>query len=166
MVKDKKPLYQIFLRLYSAQKQWDKAIHYAELLYASEPEAPGAFTTMAQLYEKKGDMAGAEKKWLTALEKSGSNPDIVLLYTQFLLRQKKISKAENILRTQLEKDPSNLKIRLSLAELLAGTRRGDEALEVIEAGYSDDMEKPARLALTDEEAKINFGLGRFDRPGN
>ena len=162
-VKDKQPIYQIFLRLYSTQKQWDKAIHYAELFYASEPEAPGAFTTMAQLYEKKGDIATAEKKWLTALEKSDNNPEILLLYAQFLVRQKKVEQAEHILKIHLEKDPANLKIRLALARLLAGTRRGDEALQLLKTGYSDDMEKPAMLALVDEEAKINFDLGRFDK---
>ena len=163
MVKDKESLYEAYLRLCTAQKQWDRAIHYAELYYDTEAETPGALITLAQLYEKKGDISRAEKKWLKALEKSNDNPEIVLLYTQFLVRQKKTDEAEHILEARLEKDPSDLNIRLALARLLSGTKRGDKALTILKAGYSDDMEKPVRLALIDEEAKINFNLGRFDR---
>ncbi len=162
-VKNKRSIYKELITLYSAEKQWDKAIHYGELLYANSPESASTCVTMAQLYAKKGDMEGAEKKWKKALELSKGATNVLLLRAQFLIMEKQIDRAEQELREALQQHPQNTKLRIALARLLANTKRGDKALELLEAGISEDMKKPARIRLMDEEARINFGLGRFDK---
>ncbi len=164
-VQEKSALYQTFIGIYAANGDWDKAIHYAELYYQSVPGANtsvASYLTLAQLYAKKGDLKNAEKQWEKAIKAAPDNTDILIRYAQFLAGNKKIEQAEKFLRERLNKK-DDIKLRVALAKLLAGTRRGDEALELLKAGYSDSLEKPQRIALLDEEASINLGLGRMDK---
>ncbi len=165
-VKEKTPVYKSLMKMYAAQKKWDRALEYARLYYDSKPEnvpPASSHATLAQLYARMGKIDDAEKEWAQALELSGYDRELVITYAQFLIRQKKIDKAKEFLKKQLSANPDDTELRISLAKILASTNEGDEALQLIQQGYDEKLEKPERLKLLDTEALINFRLGRFDR---
>ncbi len=163
---DKKPFLSTLLAVYSAGQEWDKAIDTAKEIAAFTPENPSIYITLAHLYEKKGDMAGAQAQWKKAMDVSKDSPGVILSYVQFLVRNKRIEEARELLEFNLKKDPSNLDYRITLARLLTTTGKGKKGLALLDEVKAKDLKTPERLALMRERARINLALGRPDKAGS
>ncbi len=160
---DKKPFLSTLLAVYSAKKEWNKAIGTAKEIAAFAPENPTIYITMARLHEKKGEMTDAEAQWKKAMEVSKDSPRVILSYVQFLVRNKRIGEARNLLEFNLKKDPSRLDYRITLARLLTATGKGQKGLALLDEVNAKELKTPERLALMREKAKINLALDRADK---
>lgn len=130
-------------------KQWDKALAAIDRLDKKQPNDPLVPNLRGAVSLGKGDTAGARKQFDAALSLDPKFYASVSNLAALDLREKKVDDAKKRYTTLLEKDPTNIRAMLTLAQITADT--GGDKKQVLEwlkkAREADKTSVPATLGL-------------------
>lgn len=126
--------------------QIDEAIADIREALNDQPKASDLLLLLGAAYERGGKMELAERQYADASKSSGFNPAATLRYVGFLQRKGDPSQAESVLTEAANKNPGNLQILTSLAQVRLSRRNWAGARAVADALAN----KPANRALAEE----------------
>lgn len=95
----------------------DAALGYFEKFLSSGGKDPGIYYTVADIYQKKGDMTKAMATLDKAIEINPDNKDLKAEKTNMLLRSGKTEEAIETLKAAVQKEPSNIQNLIILGTL-------------------------------------------------
>ena len=75
----------------------------------------------------------ADRQYADALKSSGSNPDVALQYVAFLQRRGDAAHAEDVLTDVVGRNPNNLQVLSSLAQVRLSRKNWAGALAIADA---------------------------------
>jgi tetratricopeptide (TPR) repeat protein len=113
--------------------QFDSAISDLREALNDQPKSVELLSLMAVAYERSGKGELADRQYADAVKSSNANPDIVLRYVAFLQRKGDVARAEEILTDAANRNPSNLKILSSLAQVRLSRQNWSGALAIADA---------------------------------
>jgi Flp pilus assembly protein TadD len=114
---------------YSQQGQFARAATFEEK-YANSPKAdPEAGLRTAELYQRAGDKASAERVLKQVWEHRGSDPTAAFSYAQILLERMDFADAENAVASAIEAHPDNAQLILVKGVASYGQRRFSAAID-------------------------------------
>lgn len=112
------------------QGNFDSAIADLREALNDQPKSVQLLLLMAAAYERSGKNELAERQYADALKASGSNPDVALRYVAFLERRADTAHAEKILTEVAGRNPRNIQILASLAQIRIAQKNWPGALAV------------------------------------
>lgn len=112
------------------QGQFDAAISDLREALNDQPKQTDLLLLMAASYERSGKNELAERQYADALKASGFNPNVGLKYIAFLQRRNEVAHAEEILTEIAERNPRNLEVLGSLAQIKLSQKNWAGALAV------------------------------------
>ena len=115
------------------QGQFDTAIADLREALNDQPKSPELLTLMAIAYERSGKNELAERQFADALKSSSLNPNVGLQYVGFLRRRGDNAHAENVLTEIAARNPRNIQILSTLAEVRLAQKNWPGALAVADA---------------------------------
>ena len=136
--------------------QLDDAITDLRQALNDQPQSPELMTLLALAYERGGSIDLAEKQLSSATRTSGYAPAIGLNYVAFLTRRGNIAAAEDVLTELATRNPRNIDVLTSLAQVRLSRQNWIGANEVAEAikrlgARGDTAEQIKAAALTGEK---------------
>src|ERR1017187_4180812 len=136
--------------------QLDDAIADLRQALNDQPQSPELMTLLALAYERSGSIDLAEKQLSNATRTSGYAPAIGLNYVSFLTRRGNIAAAEDVLTELATRNPRNIDVLTSLAQVRLSRQNWIGANEVAEAikrlgAQGDTTEQIKAAALADEK---------------
>ena len=99
------------------QGKLDAAITDLRQALNEQPHSPQLMMLLALAYERSGSIDLAEKQLASATKASRFAPEVGLNYVAFLLRRGNIAAADDILTELANRNPTNLKVLTSLAQV-------------------------------------------------
>ena len=112
--------------------QIDNAISDLREALNDQPKSSELLVLMATAYERSGKNELADRQYADALKSSGLNVAITLQYVAFLQRRGDAAHAEDVLAEALTRNPNNLQILASLAQVKLGRQNWNGALATAE----------------------------------
>jgi cellulose synthase operon protein C len=112
--------------------QLDSAISDLREALSDQPKSAELLTLLAVAYERAGKNELADRQYADAL-KSTPSPDVALRYVAFLQRRGDAARAEQILTDIAARNPNNLQILSSLAQVRLSRQNWTGALAVADA---------------------------------
>jgi len=141
------------LRLRAAIKidkgQLDEAISDLRDALNDQSKSPELLMLLATAYERGGKNELADRQYADALKSSGQNPSIALQYVAFLQRRGEATRAEEILTEAANRNPNNMQILSSLAQVRlaqknwTGASAIADAIERSDRGLADQIRAAA-----------------------
>jgi len=123
------PVDHALASFYTQQGQLARAAAWEEK-YSDSPKAdPQAALRTAELYQRAGDPANAERVLKTLWEKRGAEPLVAFSYAQELLRKLDFTGAENAVSKALAANPKDPQLVLVIGVAHYGERRFPEAID-------------------------------------
>lgn len=114
------------LRLRAARRidsgQFDGAISDLREAINEQPKSFDLLMLMATAYERSGKVELADRQYADALKSSNFNPEVVLRYVAFLQRRSDSTRAEEVLADAVGRNPTNVQLLSSLAQVKMGRR--------------------------------------------
>jgi tetratricopeptide (TPR) repeat protein len=95
-----------------------------------QPKSPDLLVMLAVAYERGGKPELADRQYADALKASNSNPNVALRYATFLQRKGDADHAEDMLTQALVRNPSNLQLLASLAQVRLRLQNWSGALAI------------------------------------
>ena len=114
------------------QKQYDSAISDLREALNDQPKSTNLLMLMALAYERSGKNELAARQYADALNASGQNPNVALRYVGFLQRLGDLSHAEDVLTQALDRNPNNVQLLVTLAQIRLGRKNWAGALSLAE----------------------------------
>ena len=133
-------------------KDFRKRLKKLERMTRGVPSFPGPWMALAGMEEDAGNIRGAERDYLKALQVSDRWAGPVLAYAEYLVFRQRISDAVALLRTGLSTQPDNPAIVSALAEALQ-TQAPDEALRLWDGITQRD---PERVDIAFKAASLEY----------
>ena len=140
--------------------EFDSAIIDLRTALDNSPNLPEALVVMAAAFEKQGSISSASAELANAYEASNRAPNITRLFAAFLVRQKDLARAEEVLVQSLATFPGNVdnlkllaRVRLSMQDW----RGAEEIAQVLESigDNNSDVDQIRSDAYS--------GLGEYER---
>jgi len=97
--------------------QFDSAISDLREALNDQAKSPELLVLLAVAYERSGKSELADRQYADALKSSGLNPAVALQYVAFLQRKGDAAHAEDVLTEVASRNPNNLQILSSLAQI-------------------------------------------------
>ncbi len=94
------------------------------------PQNPRILTVLAQAHERNGSRGLAQERLALAVRASNSGIEESLRYAEFLMRDEKITLAEEVLKDAVLANPGSIRIRGALSKLFLSQSKWREALEM------------------------------------
>jgi tetratricopeptide (TPR) repeat protein len=113
--------------------QIDSAVSDLREVLNDQPKSPELLMLLAVAYERSGKNELADRQYADALKFSGSNPDVGLRYVAFLQRRGDASHAEDVLTEVSSRNPTNLQVLSSLAQIKLTRQNWTGALAVADS---------------------------------
>jgi len=144
------------------QGQLDNAIADLREALADQPKSPSLLLLMATAYERNGKPELADRQYADALKASGSDPSIGLRYVAFLQRQGSIAQADDVLTEVANRNPRNIEILSTLAQIRLSRQNWAGALAISDAirgvgndaGVADQIKAAALAGQNKIDASI------------
>jgi len=142
--------------------QLDNAIADLREALADQPKSPSLLLLMATAYERNGKPELADRQYADALKASGSDPAIGLRYVAFLQRQGSIAQADDVLTEVANRNPRNIEILSTLAQIRLSRQNWAGALAIADAirgvgndaGVADQIKAAALAGQNKIDASI------------
>ena len=115
------------------QKQFDSAIADLREALNDQPKSSDLLMLMAQAYERSGKNELADRQYADALKASAQNPNIALQYGAFLQRRGDLSHAEDVLTPVADRNPNNIQLLLTLAQIRLNRKNWTGALALADS---------------------------------
>lgn len=112
-------------RLALEEKNYDAAISDLRTVLRDDPNSASVSLMLANAYERSGSVELAEEQYAKAFEVGKFSSNFGLPYTQFLVRNKQVERAEKVLEKILDANPNDAYAMRALAQ--AKITRGDFA---------------------------------------
>jgi len=112
--------------------QLDAAISDLREALNDQPKSPELLMLLAVAYERGGKNELADRQYADALKSSNLNPNVALRYVAFLQRRGDAARAEDILTEVSARNPNNLQVLSSLAQIRLSRQNWSGALAVAE----------------------------------
>ena len=117
---------------YLKLKQPDKAETFVASVLKANPDNPEAHVLMGLTNLAKGDQERAVQSFKTAIERAPKSGSGYMALSDFYVRQNQLDAAQNVLKSGLEQNPRNFRLRLSLASVLETQGNVDGAISEYE----------------------------------
>ena len=115
------------------QKQYDSAISDLREALNDQPKSTDLLMLMALAYERSGKNELAARQYADSLKASEQNPNVVMRYVGFLQRLGDLPHAEDVLIQALDRNPKNLQLLATLAQIRLARKNWAGALSLAEA---------------------------------
>jgi predicted Zn-dependent protease len=146
--------------------QLDDAIADLRQALNDQPQSPELMTMLALAYERSGSIDLAEKQLSNATRTSGYAPAIGLNYVSFLTRRGNIAAAEDVLTELATRNPRNIDVLTSLAQVRLSRQNWIGANEVAEAikrlGARGDTAEQIKAAALAGEKKYDQSISLLE----
>ena len=146
--------------------QLDDAIADLRQALNDQPQSPELMTMLALAYERSGSIDLAEKQLSNATRTSGYAPTIGLNYVAFLTRRGNIAAAEDVLTELATRNPRNIDVLTSLAQVRLSRQNWIGANEVAEAikrlGARGDTAEQIKAAALAGEKKYDQSISLLE----
>ena len=120
-------------------------------------------TGVARLEQRLGRIEPALKAGRDLLEAAPGNPEHYEFFAQLCFQLGKSEEGLDALRRAVRVNPADTKIILTLADNLATSFRGEEALEMYWRAYEKSPTLDEKVGVVAKLAEISIPLGKFDR---
>ena len=145
------------------RNEFDNAISDLREALNNQPKAPQLLLLMASAYERSGKPELADRQYADATKSSGFDPAVALRYVAFLRGQKNLSQAEDILRDAAARNPRNLQVLSTLADVRLARNNWAGALAVADtvraagdsSGLADRIKAAALAGQNKPEASLS-----------
>ena len=148
------------------QGQLDDAIADLRQALNDQPRSPELMTMLALAYERSGSIDLAEKQLATATKTSGFAPIIGLNYVAFLTRRGNAAAAEDVLTELATRNPRNIDVLSSLAQVRLSRQNWIGAEQVAEAikrlGARGDTAEQIKAAALAGEKKYDQSISLLE----
>jgi Tfp pilus assembly protein PilF len=122
-----------------------------------DPDSYRAHLVLADIAKDSGDTAKAEAEYAKAAETGASDPEVQLIYIQFLESIKKDSRAVDGARAAVARFPTNAKLNLELGQLLLKAGEPKTAASCFQRSLAADPDLiAARVGLADSYSATGF----------
>ncbi|MEM8935519.1 MAG: tetratricopeptide repeat protein, partial [Pseudomonadota bacterium] len=138
--------------LHIDQAAYDEAVGDLRAALGYNPDAFKASILMAAAFEQQGETAFAEAELVRAYEASGKEPVVASAFAKFLVRSKKLERAEQILVGALAAHPRNLETLSLLGRVRLdqqdwhGAQEVAKILQALNAGNAAPVAETLRLS--------------------
>ena len=99
------------------RNQYEPAINDLRTALNDQPRAVDLMVLLATAYERSGSIELAEKQYTDAMRASSYNPEVGLSYVAFLQRRGSMQRAEDVLTDLAARQPNNVQILSTLAQI-------------------------------------------------
>jgi len=123
-----------------------------------QSSSPELLLALALAYEQGGKLELADRQYADALKNSNLNPGIALRYVAFLQRGGNAARADDVLTEVAARNPGNLQVLTSLAQVKLGRQNWPAAMTVAQAIASN---KDGRVIADQIKAAALAGQQRF-----
>jgi len=113
------------------------------------PQNPRILTVLAQAHERNGSRGLAQERLALAVRASNSGIEESLRYAEFLMRDEKITLAEEVLKDAVLANPGSIRIRGALSKLFLSQSKWREALEMAD-GLAAATQNPRAQQIAQE----------------
>jgi cellulose synthase operon protein C len=146
--------------------QLDDAIADLRQALNDQPRSPELMTLLALAYERSGSIDLAEKQLASATKESGFAPSIGLNYVTFLTRRGNITAAEDVVIELATRNPRNINVLTSLAQVRLSRQNWIGANEVADAikrlGAQGDTAEQIKAAAFAGEKKYDQSISLLE----
>ena len=146
--------------------QLDDAIADLRQALNDQPQSPELMTLLALAYERSGSIDLAEKQLASATKASGFSPIIGLNYVAFLTRRGNAAAAEDVLTELATRNPRNIDVLSSLAQVRLSRQNWIGAEQVAEAikrlGARGDTAEQIKAAALAGEKKYDQSISLLE----
>lgn len=139
--------------------QTDAAIADLREALNDQPKSPELLILLGIAYERGGKNELADRQYADALKASNLNANVALRYVAFLQRRKDASRAEDVLLQVSNRDPNNLQILSSLAQVRLSRQNWPGALAL---AASLPQSKEGQVLAGQIRAAALEGQNKFD----
>ena len=144
------------------QGQFDNAIADLREALNDQPKSPELLLVLATAYERSGKPELADRQYADALKSSGQSPAVGLRYVAFLQSQGNIAQAEQVLGDIAGRNPGNLQILTTLAQIRLARQNFAGALAVADviraagnnSGIADQIKAAALAGQNKPDASL------------
>lgn len=160
IAKDRRNLGALRLRAALAldKGQTDNAIADLREALNDQPKSPELLLALALAYEQGGKQELADRQYADALKNSNFNPDVALRYVAFLQRRGDAARADDVLTEAAGRNPGNLQILSSLAQIKLSRQNWPAAMSIAQAMSSN---KESKVTADQIRAAAYAGQQRF-----
>lgn len=123
------PVDHALASFYTQEGQLARAAAFEEKYSASPKADPQAGLRTAELYQRAGDQANAERVLKAVWDKRGTEPLVAFTYAQMLLHKLNFTGAENAVSKALAANPKDPQLVLVMGVAHYGERRFPEAID-------------------------------------
>jgi cellulose synthase operon protein C len=142
--------------------QLDGAIADLREALNNDPKAPDLLLLMATAYERSGKRELAERQYADAAKFSGFSPAVALRYVSYLQSQGNLAQAETVLLEIAGRNPRNVQVLSTLAQVRLARKNWSGALVVADAvraagdnlGVADQIKAAALAGQNKPDASI------------
>lgn len=113
--------------------QTDSAIADLREALNDQPKSPELLLALALAYEQGGKPELADRQYADALKSSNLNPEVALRYVGFLQRRNDAARADDVLTEVAGRNPGNLQVLSSLAQIKLSRQDWPAALGVAQS---------------------------------
>lgn len=113
--------------------QTDSAIADLREALNDQPKSPELLLALALAYEQGGKPELADRQYADALKSSNLNPEVALRYVGFLQRRSDAARADDVLTEVAGRNPGNLQVLSSLAQIKLSRQDWPAALGVAQS---------------------------------
>ncbi|MBC9878313.1 tetratricopeptide repeat protein [Bradyrhizobium sp. INPA01-394B] len=138
--------------------QTDSAIADLREALNDQPKSPELLLALALAYEQAGKPELADRQYADALKNSNLNPEVALRYIAFLQRKNDAARADDVLTEVANRNPGNLQILSSLAQIKLSRQNWPGALAVADTIATM---KDGRVVADQIKAAAYAGQQRF-----
>jgi cellulose synthase operon protein C len=160
----------IGLRLRAAAKiekgELESAIADLRLALNDQPKSVELLTLMGVAYERSGKNELASRQYADALKASNLNPNVAQRYVAFLERRGDLAHAEDVVGEVVSRNPNNLPILGTLAQIRRARKNWTGALAVADTiaklGNSPGIADQIRASVFADQNKINESVAALE----
>lgn len=147
--------------------QLDSAVSNLREALNDQAKSPELLVLLATAYERGGKVELADRQYADAVKSSNFNPEIALRYVAFLQRRGETSRAEDILVDVSNRNPGNLQVLTSLAQVRLSLKNWNGAVAIADAiersGSNRAMADQIRASALAGQNKIEESIAALER---
>ncbi len=150
---------QILAELRLKERRFDEGMAWIERARRIEPRNPRSMNLLGRVLDHRGDLAGAEAAFRSAVEQDAEYADALANLGSILLRTKRGVEAEQLFRRALRFDAEHGIANLLLGAILYQQNLPEQAVPHLQTGIQRELsDRPAQYTL----AVALHDLGRLD----
>ena len=156
------------------ENNYDSAIQDLRIVLSEQPDSVRASMLLARAYELNGSIELADQTLADALRYSENDPSVAVAYSDFLIKQSSVARAEEVLLAVARVNPTNVELLRSLARVKLmrqdwmGAQQVADSLEQLtnDAELSNQIEGMALSGQQDFDKSIDvFRESYMQTPG-